>query len=312
MNLGACWLSHNEVVALVEANAATLREVHLVDDPEVVEHVKAVLAAAPQLPLLYADVCCSSSEAGAVLRNEPPYGPLRARYLYINCRNTPPAVLLEVAAAVAAHSQLQGLLFEEVSADDPAIVDALFDAARERRVPHLQVETHRFFPANNRALARLLQCDTLTSLSLRIGWEYGIDEYEFELLVATLRGAIHLETLALDMCLWNHANFGVMIAALQELRLQELNLGGNSVQDQAVAGRALGALLAADWPRLHTLAVEYSDLEDEAMAYLLAGLLANTHLRTLTYFEGNEISDDFDRDILTPALDAWAARSAAR
>ena len=315
LDVRACYIITQDVVALAAANGAALRELHVDSEALQAQQVDAILAAAPQLQLLCASIWCVGSVAGALLRKEPPYGPLRAQDFHINCRGTPDAALLSVAAAVAGHSQLKALTFEEVNSNDPAILDALFDAARLGRTPDFSVLSNHVFPGNHRALARLLQCDTLTSLSLRIDWNDEVDEDEFALLAPTLQGAIHLESLSLEVCLWDFANFGEILAVLQALpALRRLNLGGNSAlaADQAVVGRALGALLAADWPRLHTLNVEYCNLEDDAMAYVFAGLSANTHLRELLYFEGNDFSEDFHRDILTPALNALDARSAAQ
>jgi hypothetical protein len=78
--------------------------------------------------------------------------------------------------------------------------------------------------------------------------------------------------------------------------------------DTAAFGHALGALLAANLPSLHTLRATACNLGDEGVAALLDGLAANTHLRELDC-RFNDLSDAFERDRLTPALAALAARA---
>ena len=88
--------------------------------------------------------------------------------------------------------------------------------------------------------------------------------------------------------------------------LSELDLSNSRWQDTTAFGRALGALLAANLPNLHTLRVDHCHLGDEGLAPLLDGLAANTHLRELDCYE-NGISWAFGHNRLTPALAALAA-----
>ena len=92
--------------------------------------------------------------------------------------------------------------------------------------------------------------------------------------------------------------------------LSELDISYTHVERMhaAAAGQALGALLAADLPSLRTLCVHSCGLGDEGLAPLLDGLAANTHLRELECV-GNNLSEAFVRDRLTPALAALAARA---
>jgi hypothetical protein len=91
--------------------------------------------------------------------------------------------------------------------------------------------------------------------------------------------------------------------------LSELSFWCSDFQEKAATGQALGALLAANLPSLHTLGVDCCYLGDEGMAPLLDGLAANTHLRTLDC-QDNNLSAAFERDRLQPALAALAARAA--
>ena len=67
-------------------------------------------------------------------------------------------------------------------------------------------------------------------------------------------------------------------------------------------------MLARNLPRLRTLCARQCNLGDEGVALLLAGLSANSHLRELEWNE-NGTSEDFERGIVTPVLEALAARS---
>jgi hypothetical protein len=96
-------------------------------------------------------------------------------------------------------------------------------------------------------------------------------------------------------------------AALPALSESDLSL--SHVQDTVAAGQALGALLRANLPSVRTLIVDNCHLGDEGLAPLLDGLAANTHLRELDC-KDNDASEAFERDRLTPALAALAARGA--
>jgi hypothetical protein len=314
MNLGRFDLANFEY-QLVEAHGGSLRELHCHGFPLATIVVRLLLDHSPHLEQLHAAVELDASDAGSLLRKEPPFGPVRAHQVDIICSDgDTTGVLLEVARAVVAHSHIRvfSVDFRDLD-DDPAVLDAFLDAVRVARIPFLYLESSRFRPGNDRALARLLRCDTLTSLHVGLNWGGVASEEGIELLAAALQDAVHLKKISLRADLWDCANYGVMMAALRALpALQELNLLFNSAAeaDKGAVGRVLGALLAANRPCLHTLKVEHCDLNDEGIGPLLAGLSANTHLRTLAC-RFNGVSDDFERDIQDPVLAALAARSAA-
>jgi hypothetical protein len=89
-----------------------------------------------------------------------------------------------------------------------------------------------------------------------------------------------------------------------------MDLSHLRAQDTAAFGRALGALLRANLPRLRTLCLRYCGLGDEALAPLLDGLADNTHLRELDCVRNYLLTEAFTRDRLEPALAALAARAA--
>jgi hypothetical protein len=71
--------------------------------------------------------------------------------------------------------------------------------------------------------------------------------------------------------------------------------------NKAAAGASLGALVAANAPTLHELALAGWSLGDAGMRPLVLALPHNTHLRTLD-MSSNDISAAFARDVLLPAV----------
>jgi hypothetical protein len=91
--------------------------------------------------------------------------------------------------------------------------------------------------------------------------------------------------------------------------LNVLNLSFSRFEDNVAAGRAIGALLGANLPTLHTLGVVACQLGDEGMEPLLDGLAANTHLRELDCHPGNDVSRAFLLRRMEPAVTAVQARA---
>jgi hypothetical protein len=100
------------------------------------------------------------------LRNDPPYGPLRVSQLqlYSTYGDVSAADVLALAAAVAAHESLEGLDVAEMHFA-PGL-NALVDAAAERRIATLAVRGSRMDAETVPALARLLQRGSLTHLEV--------------------------------------------------------------------------------------------------------------------------------------------------
>ncbi len=90
--------------------------------------------------------------------------------------------------------------------------------------------------------------------------------------------------------------------------LRVLSLLRNSVAaaNQAAAGAALGALLAANAPALTQLNVQWCGLGDGGLRPLCDALSHNTHLQELDC-SNNGISDAVARDVLLPAVRASAS-----
>jgi hypothetical protein len=276
-----------------------------------VEELRVVLAAAPRLQVLSAQVYGKCADLLPVLRNDPPYGPLRVSLLSVSRERGQAAdEELALARAVAAHDSLKRLHLFGVLARG---VNALVDAAAERRVSHLYIDDTCVFDGEIvPALARLLQRGSLTELEVlgRIGF---LTESSVLELCAALRKCRALTSLQLHF----DAPYGADRRVVTELldaaaglpALSVLDLSGVRAQDPAAFGRALGALLSANPPRLHILGVARCGLGDEGLAPLLDGLAANTHLRVL-HCEDNDPSEAWKRNRLAPALAVLAVRRA--
>ena len=271
--------------------------------------VESIVAATPRLQVLNADVIGPCMTLLPMLRNEPPYGPLRVRKLRVGCGNADAAGVHAFAAAVASHESLKDLRVGDV----PFLrgTNALVDAAAERRVSSLTLTTSVLLDAGAvPALARLLQRGSLAKLDISCAG-FPRDE-SMPALCAALRGCRTLKHLSLEL----HPPGGATRRAVTELfdtvaslpALTELDLSNSWVRDKAAFGRDLGALLLIDQPSLRTLDLFNCQLGDEGLAPLLDGLAANTHLRELNCGM-NDPSGDFKRDELDPALAELAARA---
>ena len=299
----------NELLLEVFAsNGAGLQQVNtdfIFSDVELV----AVFAIAPRLQVLNAGVVGGCTELIPMLRNEPPYGPLRISKLHV-ALDEPTVDILALAAAVAAHESLIGL--DVAGVDFARGVTALVNAATERHLSWLEVSEcvldAEFIPA----LARLLQRGSLTKLEVyNCVWFHNAEE-SVPVLCAALRACTTLKHLRLGLHPHNGAsqrNITELLDAVAALpTLSVLDFWGGTMLDTAAFGHALGALLAANLPSLRALRVGYCNLGDEGLAPILDGLAANTHLRELSCFY-NQPSEAFQRDRLVPALAALAARA---
>jgi hypothetical protein len=268
-----------------------------------------VFAAAPRLQVLNANVTGYCTELLPVLRNDPPFGPLRVSGLNLQFDGN--AAVLALAAAVAAHESLESLSFRGANIA-PGPLNALLDAVAQQRFSLLMIHGCDSDVESVHALARLLQRGSLIKLDLMFADFPRAQEESMPVLCAALRACPSLTNLTLYLNPAGGATRRTIaelldaVAALPELSV--LDLSHCEVQDTTAFGHAFGALLRANRPCLHTLGVQYCELDDEALAPILDGLAANTHLRELGC-EYNRVSEAFRRDLLEPALAALAARA---
>jgi hypothetical protein len=283
-----------------------------------VQELQALLAAAPQLQVLNTGVIGKCRALLPVLRSDPPYGPLRVNQLVVGFAQLEPEDaeddVLAVAAALVAARQIPQCLFLNQVAFARGL-NALVDAAAERRVSSLKVLGCVTDAQTVPALARLLQRGSLTMLVVNCeGFTHASEASVLELCAAlrTCRTLTHLELRFKPANEVTRLAFTELLDAAAALpALSVLSLLGSrvAVQDKAAAGQALGALLRANLPSLHTLIANSYLLGDEGAALVLDGLAANTHLRKLYCQYFNDLSEVFKRDQLEPALMVLAARA---
>ena len=277
-----------------------------------VEELDSLLDAAPRLQAINAGVAGQCDDLLPILRNEPPYGPLRVSALEIDGFGAAHAATLPaLIAAVRAHESLNGLILEDT--DPPRAVNSLLVAVVQRSVSWLILNNCSLDAESVSALARLLQRGSLTDLRIMCAGFPHAQEASSPVLCAALQTCRMLTYLEVELNPEGGANrrtvAELLDAAAALPALEYLILDGSVFEDRAAAGHALGALLRADLPNLRTVCVHNCHLGDEGLAPLLDGLAANTHLREVQC-NANDVSPAFMRDRLAPALAALAGRAA--
>jgi hypothetical protein len=316
---GCAAVSVIALMAVVKANAATLTHlcvcngVHggfqpaMASKPLFIGDAEALLRAAPRLRAFDADVECNGVADARRALSATTQRVLRVRKLRVRHAGATPADLQALAADVALHAWLVELyLIAPLGAQ--AALDAVVDAALQRRLSTLYFVNCGLTPASAPALARLLGGSALTGLFV---WEYVeaplLDAPAAALLADALRANNTLTTLNLHRVrFWR--NIAAATALLRALRkhpsLRTLSLVHDDVgggAERVLVGTALGALLFLTAPALTELDVSGCKLGDAGMARLCMALPANTHLRKLTC-KDNGTSDDFARNTLLPAV----------
>ena len=167
-------LSAAAICAVAAKNAATLRQVTDVCDascllfPEAEAtfipagmsdtQLAALLQAAPNLATLSMDVnVIDVAGARAVLRNEPPFGPLRIRHLLADICGCDDAAVMPFAADLASHSSLCGLTLFNAPVASHAELEALVSAViAHSSFTAFGLVDGQLPPAPERSLARLV------------------------------------------------------------------------------------------------------------------------------------------------------------
>lgn len=222
------------------------------------------------------------------------------------------ATALELGGALAVHPLLQHLDLGSVGSEDPAVVNALLDAACARRIPRLTIHhTVELRAANVPAMERLLRCNCLETLWLDA--EYDLEDEASAEVTATRIGAAlqhcrSLTYLSLSLHSWRLLSSEPVWHALTTLldTLESLDLSGNLAEpeERVAAGRALGALVASNPPRLTELNVEDMNLGDEGVEFIVEGFATNTNIWNLNCGSAHDgysgLGEDFVRDRLAP------------
>ena len=302
------WLAIPFWVRLIQSDGAEVQVLNAKGWLDLRQELDTVLAAAPRLQVFSTQVSGECAELLPVLRNDPPYGPLRVSGLDVHFGDHTPGQALAMAAAVAANEALKLLML--AGADSAPEVNALIVAA-EQRVSYLTLDSCVLNADSVLALTRLLHRGSLTKLE--VSCRRFPQEADVPALCVALRACRTLTYLKLRLQPTHGASrrsvTELLDAAAALPALSVLDLGLSVFQDINDAGRAFGALLRSNLPSLRILHVNDSRLGEEAMAALLDGLAANTHLHKLEC-RLNNVSEAFERDRLAPALVALAARAA--
>ncbi len=305
---------------VVADNAATLRELRLCPSPTnrsaSLDELLALLAAAPALQVLEADVHCSAEAARRLLRNEPPLGPLRLRRLVTHFRDSVVRAGA-LAADLAAHPSLSELgIFDtpdDFSAMSPGDMVAVVDAALRLRLTSLEVATPLLPATAAPAVMQLLSSAALTRL--RVSNSGGnadvplLDAPAAALLSAALHANSTLRSLRLcNFGLWDDVAVATAVlgALTGHASIRSLQFSHNRLHNAAAGpavGEALGTLVAADAPALTEIDVSYCLLGDAGLRPLVDALTRNTHLRSLD-IERNTLSTAFNSQRLLPAVHA--------
>jgi hypothetical protein len=268
--------------------------------------LEALLAAAPLLTHVEADVTCAPEQAPRLLRNEPPFGVVRVRRLALEFEEGDAALLPTVCAALPAHASLTSLRLRLVSLAAPATLDAVVDAAIASRLHTLDLVGCGVCPDSAPSLARLLRGGTLRTLHIAGSDVVVLDAPAVALLADALRdSACAVTSLSFcNVCLWDDmaAAAALLTAATAHPRLTVFKCCSNAVPPvhAGAVGASLAALVAGALTELH---ISNCRLGDAGMAPFVNALAGNTHLRKLSCF-CNGISDAFARDVLLPAVRA--------
>ncbi len=270
-----------------------------------------LLLAAPRLVVCEADVRCRElALARELLRNEPPFAPLRLHTLEFRPAEgeQDEATVLALAAELASHAHLQGLRLAGAPLNTAAALDAAVDAALARRLTSVTLLGCSLSPASAPALVRLIGGGALTQLDIINGRAVLLNAPAALALGNVLRASSSLTALSLRYVdLWREpaAATALLGALTGHPSLRSLNISGNAVEPagREEAGAALEALVAANAPALHELDVSYCNLGDAGLGPLFDALPANTHLRKLSCGD-NLLLDAFVRARLLPAVRA--------
>jgi hypothetical protein len=302
--------------AVVAANVGTLTELRT--NVLTMQQAEALCRAAPTLRLLDTAVSCNIMDAsGRMLRNEPPFAPLRVRSLSVqNDWRSTNEVLLALAANLAGHAALKELHLERVALRLlPAFLDAIVDAAGTTlpSFSSLVLSSCAVSDVNAAALSRLLDITTFQTLKIATRtFFFGEPGAGALLLCDALRANSTLTTLHLT-------NYDASIAtqllsaltghaSVRDLRFSCYGIRATSTVTADAIGAALSMLVAANAPalrRLHVAGVVYGPRAHNCalLAPLLAALSRNTHLRVLDCAEF-DTTHAFARDVLLPAVRA--------
>ncbi len=330
LDLTQHFVTLDALLPVLTANAGSLRELHLESIlprhaalDVVLPSVVGVVAAAPLLQVLIAeDTYCDWQDAPRLLRLEPPFALLQMRNLLLNFAPRDPfdgaggMEQVGPSAAALADAALQPALLklcvEHADTAQPAVMNALVDAALARRLRELKLD--RCTRPAAAPLARLLTEGALTVC------EFGMphlgdlitmplfDAAGAALVADALRVNTTLTKLDLRhalLCADVRVAGSILGALVGHPSLRELSIVHEhpAAEDCSAFGAALAALIAADAPALHVLDCSCNSLHDAGLAPIVEALAVNRHLRELDC-HNNRMSEAFALERLQPTLRA--------
>ncbi len=262
--------SREAIFDVVASNADSLRELHLsnsLSSGGITLHTEGavkLLRMAPQLRELTVNgffYISDVADARYMLRNKPPFGPLRITNVLAHLRDVQDTGLLETFAAdVAAHPALAELRLSRVRLATLDALDAFVDAAVAKKLTAIWFDQSLLPSALSPSLSRLTGIAELRSLSFTSNLLLEDESSSFAgVLAEALRGNTTLTSVALEHYHTVRSDpagdaelLRVLIghARLQELRLLRVDANRNG---SALIGAALGALVAANAPSLRQL-----------------------------------------------------------
>ena len=274
---------------------------------------------------------CDSRLALRLLRNEPPFGPLRMSGIRV-MRDKSGTDFRAAVAGLTSHRWLTELIVRCPDLNTPLLTDELelvVDAVLAAGFKTLEFNDCGLNPGAAPALVRLLSSPALKHLYIANDnyCQTLLDAPGYALLADALRGNRTLLEMSLEGIVWldvaaevpelfdaltGHVSLRwleigriYMGAALADDDADELeHLAGAELEAaNAVFGRAIGMLVAANSPKLEGLDISFEEPGTDALGPLVDALLQNTHLQELS-LEQDDFSADFAEQRLLPAVRA--------
>ena len=309
LNLNDCnQLTQNACLDVLAANSSMLVLccIGANFNPPPFASVEALASAAPQLRTFEAGAGATVAEATRMLRNDAPFGSLRVRKLYavyhVNNDDAHAETVQAFAAALSGHAPLSFLVLHNFPLDAAPLLHIVLAAVLARPPDDLLFHTCGLSPAAVSAVGAL--CRKLTCIGVIGDGQQLLNESAAVQLAGAFAANQALDRLLLSCVdFWRDAAAAttVLQALTGHPSLCDLVLSRNDPPDQAAAGAALAALVAANTPSLLRLRVHFSALGDAGLSPLLDALAHNTHLQELTCSNVG-MSEAFARDRLLPAI----------
>jgi len=282
--------------------------------------IQEILAAAPQLRALQADVAFRPAEAAAMLGG----GALAIQRGYINGYDVENGGdirydVVAAAEAAAAHATLTGLRLRRAHLEEAGALEAVVTLAIGQ-LRSLELTECSLSPASLPALARLLAVGSLSELVIEGDGREGVLEGPGVVPFAAALRVARLDRLGLRwLRLWHSPEAGraVLAACANHDSLRELDLKGNAAPSHAAArmcADALAALLVPGAPleclgleacymrdglrglveslpasRLRKLDISWNDLPSAFAADVAEAARASETLRELSAYQADEL-----------------------